>query len=446
MYGCTLKGLAKTRPPEAIVYPDPTIGEWVLEGTGGKLLKIAMEKLNFRTNISIPPNNTKIDRFGYDISTGIPNALDEAINKLEVDFAFGRVHPISCIYSHIIYDSADAEFSRAVTEECFTWVVPDKAGRIPSIWSNYINEFDIGVWSLIIVTFATISVSIYVTTHLIDTSGELRKLRDIVFYGVATSLAVSSPAQPETHSLRLLIFQWLLYCLVISAAYQSSLGSFMTVPWSTDQIRELQQILDGRFNITGQPQAGRILKRSATENPVLQRLSQKFVIHAGFYDDVIDLIEAGTTASFGAKRFIQFYSINRLRKRNAILHIIPECVLQAHSSPFMFRKGSVLELPINRIISGLVESGITDYWFEYSIPKSGLKLENVRALQINQIKGLLIILFCGHTMAAIVLLLEKAHRYWTVRSGKKKRVAFVDSMDKNDGKKGEPHRMMHAWN
>lgn len=71
----------KTRPPDSVVYQ--TRDGWVLQGSGGEIMKEAQRRLNFTPVISIPRNVTPLDQFGYDISPGNPQQFHQKLRDGE---------------------------------------------------------------------------------------------------------------------------------------------------------------------------------------------------------------------------------------------------------------------------------------------------------------------------------------------------------------------------
>ncbi|XP_026681739.1 uncharacterized protein LOC103512501 [Diaphorina citri] len=146
MHGFKIKCLTKNKPPDSVLYMADN--DWVSSGLGVNLLREIYQKMNFTPDIIFPqpdsPHN--VDRFGYDISPNMNSLIIGALTIREVDLAFG-------VFSHLLYQSPTTEFSTSAAEECFTFAVPANAGRPPSIWSDFINEFRPMVWFLLGVTF-----------------------------------------------------------------------------------------------------------------------------------------------------------------------------------------------------------------------------------------------------------------------------------------------------
>lgn len=91
--------------------------------------------------------------------------------------------------------------------------------------------------------------------------------------------------------------------MIIFSAYQSSLGSFLTVPWKREQIKTFREILEANYEGIGVPQGQRILKRFSTDNEVLNKLSQRFLVHSDHFESLVKRIqEQKDVVTFGAQR------------------------------------------------------------------------------------------------------------------------------------------------
>lgn len=106
-------------------------------------------------------------------------------------------------------------------------------------------------------------------------------------------------------------------------------------------------------------------------------------------------------------RFIQFYINHELNTTGREeIYLLPKCVIEAHASPFLFKKGSYFMKPINNIVSAAVESGLTKFWYTYSTPKTSSQFAKIHPLSIYQLQFAFVILIAGTSVAVLVFLLE----------------------------------------
>jgi hypothetical protein len=112
-------------------------------------------------------------------------------------------------------------------------------------------------------------------------------------------------------------------------------------------------------------------------------------------------------ATFAAQRFLQFYISEVLNSTKEDIHLLPECVIQAHASPFLFKKGSPFISPVNRIVLTAVEAGLTQYWFTYSTPKMAVsRLSGIPPLSLRQLAFVFIVLLIGLSSSVSVFVAE----------------------------------------
>uniref|UniRef100_A0A8D8ZCA9 Uncharacterized protein n=1 Tax=Cacopsylla melanoneura TaxID=428564 RepID=A0A8D8ZCA9_9HEMI len=84
-----------------------------------------------------------------------------------------------------------------------------------------------------------------------------------------------------------------------------------------------------------------------------------------FYDKVLDMMLANPKiGTLTAKRYIQFYVANHPRlspytsnQSVDFIHIFSSCQVRTPASPFLFHKGSPIQLRVNEIVTWMLEAG-----------------------------------------------------------------------------------------
>ncbi len=90
---------------------------------------------------------------------------------------------------------------------------------------------------------------------------------------------------------------------MILSAYQSSLGSFLTVRWKREQINTFAEILEANYQGIGIPQGKRILARFSADDDILKKISRRFQVHKEHFDSLIRRIQKKKDiVTFGAQR------------------------------------------------------------------------------------------------------------------------------------------------
>lgn len=179
-----------------------------------------------------------------------------------------------------------------------------RIGRMIPVWMYYTQEFNLTVWAFILLVFTLCSFVLYFMIKVHGTSSKVIHAFDYVFlFMFSVQLGISASPRVKFTKLRLWISAVILYSLIISSAYQSTLGSFLTVPWQRENIKTFQEILSANYTIIGIPQGKRILQRFSADNKILNALSNRFHVHRQHFDSVVLRIQQQKdTATFGAQR------------------------------------------------------------------------------------------------------------------------------------------------
>lgn len=178
------------------------------------------------------------------------------------------------------------------------------SGKMIPGWMYYTNEFTVHVWLLILLGYLTCTTALYIVLGLHQPGqSAFRSLTYVALYILCFHLGISVAPRIRYMRARILISIILFYSLIIYSAYQSSLGSFLTVPWKREQINTFREIVEGNYEVRGQPQANRILGRSSKDNPVLKILSDRFQTHTDHFSPLLERIyKYKNTVTFSAQR------------------------------------------------------------------------------------------------------------------------------------------------
>ncbi|XP_026684609.1 uncharacterized protein LOC113470406, partial [Diaphorina citri] len=115
--------------------------------------------------------------------------------------------------------------------------------------------------------------------------------------------------------------------------------SLLTVQRQTQQIETSREIYEANIRIYGQPQSRRIMNRSVTPDDADKtgKLVESFIVHRGFYDEVIDGIYSNPKiGTFTARRFLLFYSAQHPRlNTTSTIHTFSSCRVQKKRTRFI---------------------------------------------------------------------------------------------------------------
>lgn len=170
----------------------------------------------------------------------------------------------------------------------------------------YTNEFKTLVWLLILSGYLACVFILFIILrlHHLEPSSVFHNVTYVALYIFSFHLGI--PASPRINFTRVRIFigMMLFYSLIINSAYQSTLGSFLTVPWKREQIKTFHEIIEGNYHVCGQPQANRILQRSSKNSATLEVLSDRFQTHRDHFSPLLARIhQKKDTVTFAAQRW-----------------------------------------------------------------------------------------------------------------------------------------------
>lgn len=173
----------------------------------------------------------------------------------------------------------------------------------------YTQEFEFPVWLLILFVYCSSSMlfALVLRIHpanVVETTNE--SFNRITFAALHVfSLHLGQVSSRITKSRRRIALSVLiLYSLILTLAYQSSLGSFLTVPWKREQIKSFGEILHGRYDCIGIPQGKRILQRFSSDNERLIELSKRYRVYENHFDTLVTKMQQRKNiVTFGTQRY-----------------------------------------------------------------------------------------------------------------------------------------------
>ncbi|KAK9503496.1 hypothetical protein O3M35_010041 [Rhynocoris fuscipes] len=361
-----------------------------------KLLDLMKLKMNFTSEITSMNNDDNAYAAAYqNFTTASVLSVARGIS----DFGIGR-------YSQILDYHRSVIIGKETTMDCFTWAVPIKAGRSPSIWTVFIKEFDKYIWLLILIIFIIMSLIFYINNNK---RINLYKIFAI-FIGNAVKLNIKSDTKRLTYA------YWLLYSFIIVSAYQACLGSLVIVPAETADIDTTSDLLKSDLELKSIPKIYYILSSSRETSDKIKQVLNRFELllpDENFSQAIYQI--------FTDRNLAIFHTLNKLSKveyflklkynKPKIIHIIKKtCLITSHTSPVIMKRGSYLLKPINDLLTKLIESGLILYW-EIDNTKN-FKLHNLtdslnrKPMNLTGMYGGLAALSIGYLVAIVAFISE----------------------------------------
>ena len=300
----------------------------------------------------------------------------DTVHREIVDFALGWFS-----YSAIEMDNLNSrgvELGTVTSIDCFGWAVPHRAGIKPPNSAYFTEEFGNRAWSLIFISTCLTSV---VMCFILGKS-----LPYVTLITIQTGLEqpLHNQSTFRQASFRVLFSNFCFYSLVVSAAYKASFASFITVSFHGKDFSTVREIIESPLKRHGSPNMLRILNAtgSGTRNQTKKILDDFNILPPSNFEDImVRLIRQRNIAVFGVKRNMYYYSIGETKrlKMRIPFRFIPGCLIRPHTTHFLFKRGSFLTRPFNRLLNRLFETGIASYWI--------LHLGSNRILPVERLKG-----------------------------------------------------------
>lgn len=400
IFRCPLKCLGIHRPPVSTVVQ--TEKGFQLSGSGLRIINFMQAYMNFTGIVTMAYGHSGVDFIpqAAAISDNDSSPISIKVKNRKVDLAFGR-------FTRIFDRESDVEFIKEDQMECFTWGLPSGIGHDPMLWINYVAEFSLLIWILIILSII-LAFGVIVALSQLTSTLQLPEATVpwsplfILFYTYGTFISAPIKVTPKSWSLQMFLSNWLLYSLVVTSAYQAYLGSLITIPQTTPEINDQHTLLKTNLNLVGRQDMYYLINSSAGSSNDFKELVDRYQIlpPEDFSHFVQRILLKRDTAVLASKRELIFYAqqYKSIFNDSRHLHVLPKCVIESYSSTFMLRKGSPFRHRISTIMSQLSETGIMQQW-----DRANLKEELVHSivftedtiLSMSQFYGAFVVLFFG---------------------------------------------------
>ena len=104
------------------------------------------------------------------------------------------------------------EYSTTFGVDCYGWGIPHGVGHSPPAWMSLTSEFTGLTWMLLLMTLCVSAAVLQALSH--------HQFPSALCFTCNTLIAVPSAVHTQSNAVRMFLTVWLLYCIVISVAYQ----------------------------------------------------------------------------------------------------------------------------------------------------------------------------------------------------------------------------------
>ncbi|XP_026823054.1 uncharacterized protein LOC113561055 [Rhopalosiphum maidis] len=399
LHKCPLKCLGIHRPPVSTVVQ--TEKGFQLSGSGLRIINFMQEYMNFTGIVTMAIGHSGVHFISETaLSDNDSSPVSVKVKHRKADLAFGR-------FTRIFDSESDVEFIKEDQMDCFTWGLPSGIGHDPTLWINYVAEFSLVIWILIILS---IVLAFGVVVALSQLTSTLQRPADtvpwsplfILFYTYGTFIGAPIKVTPKSCALQVFLSNWLLYCLVVTSAYQAYLGSLITIPQTTPEINDQRTLLRTSLNLVGRQDMYYLINSSAGSSNDFRELVDRYQIlpPEDFGHFIQRILLKRDTAVLASKRELIFYAqrYKTIFNDSRHLHVLPTCTIESYSSTFMLRKGSPFRHRISTIMSRLSETGIMQQWDRENLKEElvhNIVFTEDTILSMSQSLGAFVVLFFG---------------------------------------------------
>ncbi|KAG7162405.1 Glutamate receptor 4-like 3, partial [Homarus americanus] len=224
----------------------------------------------------------------------------------------------------------------------------------------------------------------------------------------------------------ILVGWWLVFCLVISTGYRSSLMAHLTVQGISDTLDTFQDLLDQdgwRWSTEPWQFSGATLEYfSKNTDPVVKKINDAMEVYV--IKESLEKVLEGGFSFISVKNYVKVFVSSWFanNKGETPFYISNNGIYVLLCFGWGFRKGAPFYAKFNLMISRLEDAGIIEYWTEEVIDKrvkenrEAATLDLVKdtpqadtqvVLGMHHLQGAFYLLTGGSGIAFIILLLEK---------------------------------------
>ncbi|XP_069951698.1 glutamate receptor ionotropic, delta-1-like isoform X2 [Cherax quadricarinatus] len=269
------------------------------------------------------------------------------------------------------------------------------------------------------------------------TGGNGVKFSAAFMYCWAALVEQSLPDPPVSDSGRMLVISWLVFCLVITTGYSSSLIAHMTIQGKTKPIEtfeDLAKLINWKWGTEPWLLKGITLEYfSKHSDPIIQHI-YKNMERVSMREALKKILQGHYSLVTGENNlFITIASYYTDSHGNTPFFISKKGVTTMAAYGWGFRKGVPFYSRFQHLLSRLEDAGIIKYWTEdvkarrvkenkaAAAPSPQVILENTRTsdkevvLGMQHLQGAFYLLFLGSSFAFLILLWENlAHAFFSL--------------------------------
>lgn len=381
-----------------IIYEDECncSGSKHVDGIEGKLITLFSKYMNYDASYYLPRDNGS---WGYVLPKPI-GAIGE-IYTGRSEFALGMFAPLIERYNYLDFSN------RYCPMECVTFGVPKGLGDKQKVWISFlISEFTDMVWFCTVSSFLIMIITFRIFAQFSTADRKFHNSSDVVLFVISIIIGVPVKS-PKFEIFRMLFIFLVWFNLILTAAYQSSLASKLTVPAVNKDIETFEQLLASNLDLRGLKNVYTVMYYNRNETS-LGKLSDRFTITNQSLESALEvMVHKRNIAYVRGKTSFEYYALLSEESKGAV-NVLKDCVL-VYFPTILAKKHSPIMYQLNKVISRLTTGGITDYWRSFyiydvpPIPNPPLKLN------LEKCKGIFMFLGGGIILSLSSFVCEVLH-------------------------------------
>ncbi|XP_067644685.1 ionotropic receptor 93a isoform X2 [Eurosta solidaginis] len=370
--------------------------EQIVKGADGLMSRFIAERLNATRVIH------RVSSFGdFSLQSDIcVQEITQEIDDLAINTRFLAVKSFE----------GKVEYTSLLGRNDLCVLVPK--AELASIFWNLFRSFTLAVWLTVLLSIPLA----YTFCNLVHLRLSKREFDLLQLY--ATTLTMASSRIPKRISLRIFLFFWLFYGMLICNAFKGNLTSSLVFRKYNEDINTIQDLAVSPYTIMAYARHKKHLDLYLNNtNPYEVALKRKLQVE--YDENIVEKIKnTNLSYAYVQKYHFALFAANARRhssKGRPLFHVMPDCLVPFHSV-YIVPLGSPYLGFINNLVRSTLEFGFLTHWesmINAEFLESGKK--NVRnpindedpvVLKLAHFQAAFGLLFIGLTMAFVAFVWE----------------------------------------
>ncbi|XP_071520481.1 probable glutamate receptor [Panulirus ornatus] len=400
------------RPPYITLVKD---GRTIVQATGilMELLDTFSESYNFTYTLKLPDD----DQWGSQQDDGTWTGMVGEVYRKEMEMALG---PTS------ITEAREKAIDFTVPFDYEPWDILIPESIVSYDLTAYLFPFASLVWTGVLMSVVVVGMVMWVLAQasedrplLYPSSSSRRRRYNFFRYVMDTfgCLVSQSNTQPQTVSVRVLAGWWWIFCVVVIASYSSKLISSLTVRFTEPPVKSLQDLVENRkllWTYLASSAMEEVFKNSAPDT-LFGKVGQLHKDRPGMlvysFEEGVAAVRSNKFAYFEDNSWLEFAVADDLA-----LH--GECRMSVVRDHFFSTRFGIILQPgspyrdafsleiLETHQSGLMDAWKKKYWPTTHCAVNPSAKQPLRALNLLDLVGTIVLYLAGFVLASIVFLME----------------------------------------